>query len=293
MPWGQIMIRFPGVIVYLVAVILTGMAVAEAPQACLQQNVREVCLQSCAEACRDDKFLGENLTYCLENGLVGAGTLDVADAPECVGLFETSPPGQQTQDASTSHGQIPAQVVDCSEFTKLSERLRCELNTTGPKCSASVEELQGQGRLLDTSIQAQLAQYGELLTKDWSDVNNRELLCAFSLSELDENYEVATQDPHALRAVQRQAISIQACMSEWEDFVRARAEAEAGSGDSDTLADELARDAEERLGPLQGQIENLSLSIGTLEAAADTITSIEKLHLIYCKAEGEPPLATE
>ncbi|MAC80615.1 MAG: hypothetical protein CML66_21410 [Rhodobacteraceae bacterium] len=175
-----------------------------------------------------------------------------------------------------------SQETDCSQLEKLSERRICELAKVAPSCSPSVSQLIGEAQLLVRVIDDEVSQYGDLLTRDWSDVDNQELLCAFSIDELDRNYDIATENPAKLISLRNQATDIQACQTEWETFVRDNA---ATTG-SDRLVDQVTRDAEARLDSLKGQIETLTSSVATLENAADVIVGIVDLHIIYCNPDG-------
>ena len=272
--------------VMVAAAMLTGLfasssAMADVPEACRMSDLRDACLASCAVACEDSDFLQENVGYCLDNALVGrsADMAPLTDAPQCAAHFDTAaaepaPPAEDT----------PAEV-DCSELTRLSERRRCELAKVAPACSPTVSQLIGEAQLLVRVIDDEVSQYGDLLTRDWTDVTNQELLCSFTIDELDENYVIATENPAKLLSMKSRATDIQACQTEWEVFVRDNA---ATTG-SDRLVDQVTRDAEDRLDALKGQIETISTSVTTLENAAEIIVGIVDLHIIYCNPDGPIP----
>lgn len=254
---------------------------AEVPQACLSTDLQSACLKSCAQACEDPDFLKEHVGYCLDNGLVGRSPdlPALTDAPECAAHFQTTP---ATLTGTAEPEADVSEQTDCSQLEKLSERRMCELAKVAPACSPSVSQLIGEAQLLVRVIDDEVSQYGDLLTRDWSDVNNQELLCGFTIDELDRNYEIATENPAKLISLRNQATDIQACQTEWETFVRDNA----SSTGSDRLVDQVTRDAEARLDSLKGQIETLSSSVQTLENAAGIIVGIVDLHIIYCNPDG-------
>lgn len=242
---------------------------------------------TCESACGDPGFLSANIQWCEASNR----RTTAADAPECptliarfVGAAATAPP---PGDATTS---VLSPENNCEKLPKLSERRACALAKTTPSCSRSVTELEGRARLLVTEISQQLDQYGELLERDWSDVSNRALLCAFSRDDLDLYYEGATSNPQILKALQSKASGIQSCQVEWEKWVRNRPVV---PGQADSLLDEVARDAEQQLGPLKAQIEGLSASVAKLQAAATTIVGIMDVHLIFCDPAGSGSVAPE
>lgn len=248
---------------------------------CEQENVQTSCQTSCANACNDASFLKDNTSYCLENGLIGVQISPKPDAARCIGIFQ--PEAEETQElidanAATSN---PGQ---CDQLKTRSEQRRCELTQLTPQCSPTVVELEGRARLLVTEISLEVAQYGELLKRDWTDIDNRDALCRFSISELDENYQVASDNPALLRALQRQGTGIQSCQSEWEKWLRDNA----GTRGSDSFIDRIARESEAQLGPLKEQIERLGSSVKQLESATDTIGEIIDVHIFFCDPEGTP-----
>ncbi|MGR3804777.1 MAG: hypothetical protein ACU0AY_14965 [Marinibacterium profundimaris] len=259
-------------------------ATADVPAACGDSELRGACLKSCAVACEDPGFLQENVGYCLDNALVGR-TPDMApltDAPHCAAHFDTA--AAEPDAAESDAADIPEET-DCSTLDRLSERRKCELAKVAPACSSTVSQLVGEAQLLVRVIDDEVSQYGDLLTRDWTDVTNQELLCSFTIDELDENYVIATENPAKLLSMKSRATDIQACQTEWEVFVRDNA---ATTG-SDRLVDQVTRDAEDRLDALQGQIETISTSVATLENAAEIIVGIVDLHIIYCNPDGPTP----
>lgn len=268
-------------------------ALAEVPAPCLESDVRDLCPGSCAAACREAAFLEENATYCLNNGHFVDDPTAPGDAPACVEHFGTAIvvdpplppiPGEPT---STNTEAVEPEGPDCDALTDVFEQRECELAKVAPACSPTVTELEARARLLVTEIDQELAQYGDLLTRDWTDVNNRQRLCEFSRAQLSENYQIATQNPEILRTLQRDAGDIQACQRDWEEWMRDNAETDA----SDSLIDAVTRDAEEQLGPLTEQMEELGVSVAKLQSAAETILGIVDVHIIYCDPDGTPPPA--
>lgn len=272
-------------------------ALAEVPAPCLESDIRDLCPASCAAACGEAAFMAENATYCLSNGhfVDDPNANAPGDSRACVEHFGTAiivgrpplpiPGGSSGEAAPTNTEAGQPEVPDCSALPTWSEQRRCELAKVTPACSANLTELEGQARLLVTAIDLELGHYGELLTREWTDLNNRALLCAFSLAELDRNYEIATRNPTILRILQRAATDIQACQTEWEQWVRDAS----GSEGSDSLIDSVTRDAEWQFEALRVQMENLRTSVARLQSAADTIVEIVDIHLIYCDPAGTPP----
>ncbi len=132
-------------------------------------------------------------------------------------------------------------------------------------------------------VEQELGQYGELLTRDYSDVSNRNLLCEFSMPELEENYVLATDDPETLRVTQENTRELQDCRKEWEAYYRNRSQ----RGDtSDSLTDNLVRDSQEAMRPLTERMQDLSRSISNLERAGATIENLILLHYDWCPSGG-------
>ena len=259
-----------------------GLSRADVPAACGDPALRDACLASCAAACEDAGFLKENVGYCLDNGMIGrtADMPPLTDAPQCAGHFDTA--AIPSDGAETPPVPAPVEGTDCETLDRLSDRRRCELAKVAPACSPSVSQLVGEAQLLVRVIDDEVSQYGDLLTRDWTDVTNQELLCGFTIDELDQNYVVATENPAKLLSLKGQATDIQACQTQWEVFVRDNA---ATTG-SDRLVDQVTRDADARLDALKGQIETISTSVDTLENAAEIIVGIVDLHIIYCNSDG-------
>jgi hypothetical protein len=258
---------------------------------CAESSVRDICKRSCAEACKDAIFLSENVTYCLENGMIGKDvqTLGLSDGAACVSIAQTvlggNAPTFPTPNSDIETGVQGANASeDCSALSTLEEQLVCELAGEIPSCSPTVIDLEGSARLLVTEIKGELDQYGELLTRDWTDVKNRQALCAIPRATLNENYKTTQENPETLRTLRNRATDIQACQSEWETYLRNSA----GSDTSDVLADSVSRDVEEQLRPLKGRITDLTSSVLTLQNAATTIRGIMRYHIIVCPAEGIP-----
>ncbi|MEM8729468.1 MAG: hypothetical protein AAGF79_06070, partial [Pseudomonadota bacterium] len=251
---------------------------AEVPAGCRDSALRETCLASCASACDDPDFLQEHVGYCLDNNLVGraADLPALVDGPQCAAHFDTAAaPSDPEEPPATAE-------IDCAALPRLSEQRRCELAKVAPACSPTVSQLIGEAQLLVRVIDDEVSQYGDLLTRDWTDVTNQELLCGFTIDELDTNYVIATENPAKLLSMKTRATDIQACQTEWEVFVRDSA----ASTGSDRLVDQVTRDAEARLDALKGQIQRISTSVETLENAAEIIVGIVDLHIIYCNPDG-------
>jgi hypothetical protein len=241
---------------------------------CGTEAVRQMCPASCKPSCGEESFLLGNVEYCIKIGALGDGNVTVEDGAGCAAIFETSSP----------QPVVPALAGDstagseCSAIKSIIQRKKCELAEIAPACAPTVAKLESKAGLLVTTIQGELSKYGDLLQREWGDVANRDALCALTEEELDEGYRKATEDPANLLSSQRQAQSLQACMSEWEGFVRNSA----GTASSDKLRDSLARSSEQRLIPLGEQIQELSKSIKKLESAAVKIEEIVGYYVNYC-----------
>lgn len=203
------------------------------------------------------------------------------DSEQCTGFFQ---PEVEKSEEAVEANAADTTSNQCDQYETYSERRRCELTQLTPQCSPTVVELEGRARLLVTQIGQELAQYGGLLERDWTDITNRAALCSFSIAQLDENYQVASENPELLRALQRQATGIQTCQGDWETWLRENA----GTQGSDALIDQVTRDAEAQLGPLKGEIANLGESVQKLESATDTIGEIIDVHIFFCDPEGTP-----
>lgn len=271
-------------------------AIAQSPQIevigplCENAALQMSCQTTCAPACSNAEFLSKNTTYCLSNNLIGGTVQPKADESICAGVFaklvsqdNEAPSANPEDDGASGAGD------DCDTLSRLSERRKCKLAKVTPKCSPTVRDLEGRAQLLVTEIGNELKQYGDLLQRDWTDVDNRDLLCQFSLDQLDENHQLASENPELLRVLERQANDIQVCQADWETWVRENA----GTRSSDVLIDQVTRDAEEQLGPLKTEIEGLSKSVSQLDSAAQTIVEIVDVHILFCDPEGSSPLAAD
>ena len=269
---------------------------------CQEAAVQEICMTTCATACKSSEFLTNHVDYCLSNGLIGGTSAPPADAASCSAIFgaagdnaQPTPPAEVNRVDPPEPSIQPAVTepaakdeIDCSTVKGFIERKRCEQAKIAPKCAPTVTDLENQSRLLVTQIEAELSTYGELLLRDWSEINNRALLCAFTEADLEESYNLAAGNQDSLHTLQRQATSIQSCQSEWETLVRDNA----GNLTSTDLIDVIARDAEKQLEPLKKQINRLSESIGQLQNAAKTIDQIGAAYVNFCDGKGTSLTAT-
>lgn len=266
---------------------------------CANEGLRATCLATCAVGCTDAEFIGAHVNYCVDNNFFDPGARASAkDNANCATIFGaatgggtettvvvTNPITPTTTEgtAVTTEGTTPAvEEKDCSAITPISARRRCELNKFAPVCAPTFVELEQRASLLITDIKDEVGTYGDLLTRDYSIVAERDALCEFKLSQLDESYAIANENPIVLRSLQRQAQEIQACQTDWEVFVRGYEP----SGGSDQLIDNVVRAAEQGLDPLKNEIAELSTSINKLENAKQTIVGIIDLHIFYCKEDG-------
>jgi hypothetical protein len=249
---------------------------------CASTDVQMQCQTTCAPACNVADFLGSNTTYCLDNALIGAASSPTPDDASCSALFAVFSDEDPVEEVVIAESELTDD--ECAGLGTRSAQRRCELAKIAPACSPTVVELEGRARLLVSEIGIELDQYGDLLESDWTDVNNRDLLCGFSLEQLDQNYEVATENPEMLRALQRQANDLQSCQTNWEVWMRENA----GTRSSDTLIDQVMRDAETQLGPLKDRITGLGQSVLKLESASGTIGEIIDVHIFLCDPEGTP-----
>lgn len=264
-----------------------GASAQDVTKLCSSESVQELCQQTCATQCAEPGFLGSNVSYCVDNGFVGsyADLSAVKDEASCEEIF-----GRESQPVPsiTTAEQATSDTSECDDIKSISQKRNCIAKKNRPSCSQSVATLQEQAELLVVGIENELNQYGDLLTGDWQNAENRKELCKLKLDDLDEKYEMATDNPASLRSSQRQAQDIQKCQSEWEKYVREQAEKRAenakGTG-SDSRADTLAREAEAQLEPLKVQISDLSKNIAQLETVAETIIGIVDDHLVYCAPE--------
>ncbi|KAA5598228.1 hypothetical protein [Blastochloris sulfoviridis] len=230
-----------------------------------------------------------------------------ADAPECQDAFRAESTSQSSADAPRSAGE-----PKCAEAKKLSERLKCESLGMTPACAPSPRDLEQKANLLTFEIETELTKYGELLKRDWTHVSNRQRLCAFSMAELDRNYEIATQNPKILGALQERASSIQNCQTVWERHVSPRQVEDMSAvgtdtapksldglagGDnrrgltpvpspSDSLPDNLVRDMRTQLDKLKPGMARLSESVRILQNATKTIEQVARFHMLFCDPNG-------
>lgn len=265
---------------------------AQVPEYCQKPDLRDACVKSCAAYCKEASFLRQNLDFCVDNDLLsGVAPETVSDDPQCQAGAELGATDESTVQMGEAAGANAAEGIsgsgvkanDCSAIKKASERIRCERQGIRPDCSDSVVQLEDEAELLATQVQQNLLQYGDLLTRDLTDVSSRALLCEFSIDELDEKYLRATEDPAQLRTVQRTAREIQECQGQWEDYVRTRA---ANSQVSDQLSDDVARQMEAQFAPLKEQLENLSSSITQLNRASGQIEQLIGIHIDFCDPAG-------
>lgn len=277
-------------------------------------------MASCAQACDDSAFLNANTDYCTGNDLLQpdmrAGLEDDPICPSLVSANAGVPSGEPavgtegameagtaeaapaTNEQDTGRSEYPSTEQektaadagvgeDCSQLERLSQRILCEnqKNQTSPSCARNMPELESDARLLVTEVRQELAQYGELLDLDLTSVESRELLCAFSLEDLDAHYARATKDPEALRTIQRRADFLQQCRAEWETYLREEA---VSNEVSDRLSDQIARDTRKQFEPLQAQLRTLSSSITRLEQASGAIGGLIRFHISVCDPAGTP-----
>lgn len=251
---------------------------------CVDADVQNACAASCAPACADATFFVANTPYCAANALSGGvmGELfdGVVDSDMCTAfeVAEAEPEAPVTV-IRGSEGEMSA---ECAALPSLSQRMACQRVDEVPSCAPNVPRLEANANLVVRSIGEELAQYGDLLERDWTEIDNQALLCEFTLTELDESYVAATEDPQRLERLQDNAREIQSCHAEWEMFARDRATA----ATSDSLVDSAQRESAERLTVVADTIEDLRGSIEQLRGAADTIVGIVDAHLTFCDNEG-------
>ena len=272
---------------------------AQAAANCAKPAIQTLCAATCGELCSEDAaFLSANGPFCsaalsgtpgtddpvcetIPLAVVTAQQPQPSDAVETVTqASQSAGTGNATQEQTAS--QDPDE--DCMQYESRPEQLRCQQNKRGrPTCSTTAVSLEDDAQLLVTEVSQELEQYGDLLTRDLTDVASRDLLCRFSLDDLDQNYQRATKDPAALRSIQRRADSIQQCRQQWEDYLRNRA---ASSSINDNIIQSTADSTRENFEPLTEQLQNLSSSITTLEQAASTIDGLIIIHMDFCPPEG-------
>jgi hypothetical protein len=282
----------------LLACTWTAPARAQLAEACASPAVRSLCKASCIAACEDPAFREGQPAFCQENGHGDAAAMAaLRDDPVCATLVpaaaRTDEAGEEAAASNGSPGRDDgdagqtgesAAAEDCSRFERPSQRILCEAENR-PTCSETARALEAEAASLAEEVRDELAPYEELLARDLTAVESRELLCAFSLEELDNNYLRATRDPEALRAIQRRANAIQACRGEWERYLR---ESAATSVLSDRVSSNVAEDLEAQFEPLKQQLRNLSRSITRLEQVAGTIEGLIRIHIDFCDPAGTP-----
>lgn len=241
---------------------------------CAATDIQKLCQTTCAVACSDGSFLAENASYCLGLGLMSGESKIAADAAACAATFSSAVVETTTVD-------VPD--FDECESDDIFAREECILAKITPQCSPTVSSLRGRAELLVTEIQNELAQYGELLERDWSNVSNGDLLCQFTRDDLRDYYQISSENPGLLNGLQRQASGIQFCGVEWEEWMRS-SDIRKTPNISSELIDQLSREAERDLVPLRSQIKNLRVSTETLENAEDSIIAIVQLHILSCDA---------
>ncbi|MBL3560413.1 hypothetical protein JMM65_06470 [Rhodovulum sulfidophilum] len=270
----------------LLVVVLTGLSTPVEAQTvserCSQADIRNSCSAACARLCDDDRdFLLGNVSWCAEF-TSPAATLE--NAAICARLLPEDYLSDQTSPAIEERGSVPVEGDPCAGLERRSEQIRCraEQEAGRPTCSANVPELEDRAGVLTQSVRTELASYGDLLEEDLSDVSSRDLLCDFSLEELDQNYQRAAEEPDHLRATQLTAREFQDCQNEWQAYVRDRQIPNV----SDRLQDDTAKDLEAQLEPLEEQLVRLNESIEILNAAAETIDGLILIHIDFCRPEG-------
>ena len=127
-------------------------------------------------------------------------------------------------------------------------------------------------------MKTEIAKYGELLTRKYGDVGEREALCAFSRAELSDSFKLASENPPVLESLQRQAQDIQNCQTSWEDALRNYKV----EGTADSLVNTLVNESEGKLEGLKVGIKILTTSVDKLKNAAKTIQGIIGLYLTFC-----------
>ncbi len=211
-----------------------------------------------------------------------AGLANAADCPLAAAKAETP-------------GTARSSPEDCAKYKKITERVACEERDKKPKCASRTPELLDRANLLITSIDQELKQYGDLLTLDFSKIDNREKLCAYSSTNLDQYYDLTTKNPDGLNALQAEAAGIQRCQTEWEAYISPvpdgqRTVRTAKTG-SDALADSIVRANRADLEKLKPTMEGLTRSVLTLRNAAERIKEVARFHGSACRPEGSSNLA--
>lgn len=254
---------------------------------CADAGFQKSCPASCAQiGCIDQNFISGNVNFCVTNFFNEESRGAAKDGPNCiaifgVGLTETNG-GGDSEPVDPESIKVVDSGKDCSTFSRISEQRRCELEKIAPACAPTVIELEKRAGLLVTDIKTELSTYGDLLTRDYSAVEERDALCQFTIAELDQNYAIAAENPAILRSLQRQAQSFQSCQTDWEDFVRGYDT----QSSSDIRIDTLVRQSEAELEELKGEIVGLSESVVKLENAKQSIVEIIDVHIFFCDPEG-------
>ncbi len=267
----------------------TNSAFSQAVDGCSTPAMQNLCASGCGSFCSEDPaFLQSNPSFCAS---VLSGQTEARDDDVCTtllpGLAEAPAPPEPVEDEKASEltpGVIRATSEDCARFETRSEQVRCMQGSRGrPTCSATAVALEADASLLVTEVRQELSQFGDLLSEDLTDIASRDRLCEFSIDELDQSYKRATQDPEALRTIQRRADDIQDCRDQWEEYLRNGA---TNPDISDVIVDNTAEETRKNFLPLIEQLQNLSSSITKLEQAASTIDGLIIIHIDFCPAEG-------
>ena len=244
---------------------------------CSNKDMQTTCPATCAAlSCGDETFLEGNVSFCVTNFFGEEKRAEAADDSDCDLIL-----GEEAVVPAVTEPEVEAQSggEDCTLLNDIFEQEECELAKLAPECSRTVVELEGRSSLLVTDIKRELSTYGDLLTTDYGDVQNREALCNLTREELSESYQLASENPAVLRSLQRQAQDVQACQSDWEAVVRGYENA----GLADSILDTLMRESEAELEELKGETESLSMSVQTLKNAVGTIRGVVKLHVNFCE----------
>lgn len=248
---------------------------------CTQNSLQLLCSETCRSACNDLRYSDGNQNYC-------STELKGRDDASCSAIFAAVEVPESLLAPAVVEEPSPAD--ECNKLERIRDQILCRQQSQTsenprPNCSDTPQALEQEAALLSTMVEQELSQYGELLTRDYSDVSNRDLLCEFSMPELEENYVLATDDPESLRVTQENTRELQECRKEWEAYYRNRSQ----RGDtSDSLTDNLVRDSQETMRPLTERMQELSRSISNLERAGATIENLILLHYDWCPSAGVP-----
>ena len=270
----------------------------ESMKLCQDNSTQGLCASTCAPACSSTDFIDNNFDFCNSTGMLGGESSAQPDDPSCAAKFTATPPlvadpepvpssSGELDDTGENEVGTPPQSTspinsECDALESQYAKRKCQLAKVTPSCAPTVTALEGQSGLLVTQIEMELLSYGELLGRDWKDVKNRSLLCGFSEVDLEKSYDLASQNPDTLRALQRQASDVQACLKEWDGWVSGNTGKKVNTG----LFVQLLADAGEKLGPLKIKIEALSSSITKLQNASQTISEIIDMHIIFCDSKA-------